>query len=312
MKFKHIPVLLSEVIKGLNCKKEGTYVDCTLGGAGHAIEIAHKIGSKGKLIGIDQDVAAIEAAQEILSDVKCEVQLFRDNYKNVDKVLNKLGIEEVDGFLFDLGFSSYQIDTPERGFSYQYEAPLDMRMDQRQSTTAADLLNNLSKSELTRIISKYGEEKWASRIAEFIVKRRKDKALKLTTELVEIIKAAIPASARRSGPHPAKRTFQALRIVVNNELDIISEAIDKIMPFLKKGGRIAIITFHSLEDRIVKHKFKDLEKKCVCPPDFPICNCDEESQVQIITRKPIVAQQEEIKNNRRARSAKLRIVEKII
>lgn len=311
MKFKHIPVLLTEVIEQLNCQQGGTYVDCTIGGAGHAIEIAKKIGPDGRLIGIDQDQVAIKAAREKLAGVECEVQLVRDNYKNIDKILNELGIEQVNGFLFDLGFSSHQVDTTKRGFSYQREAPLDMRMDQRQSTTAADLLNNLSKSELTRIISEYGEENWASRIAEFIVEHRRDKPFELTTELVDIIKAAIPASARRSGPHPAKRTFQALRIAVNNELEVISETIEKVVPILKSGGIIAVITFHSLEDRIVKHEFKDLAKECVCPPDFPICACDKEAQVKIITRNPITAQEEEITENPRARSAKLRVAEKL-
>lgn len=310
MDFEHRPVLLTEVLDQLDCQEGETYVDCTLGGAGHALEIAKRLGPSGKLIGIDQDEAAIKAAQERLSQVECEVQLIRDNYKNIRNILDKLGIEKVAGFLFDLGISSHQVDTAKRGFSYRKEAPLDMRMDQRQSTTAADLLNNLSKSKLTQIIKEYGEEKWASRIAEFVVERRQDKLFKLTTELVDTIKAAIPASARRGGPHPAKRTFQALRIAVNNELDIISTTIEKIIPILKLGGRIAIITFHSLEDRIVKHKFKDLARGCTCPPDFPVCACEEEEQVQVITKKPIVASETEVTKNHRARSAKLRVVEK--
>jgi len=311
MNFEHIPVLFKETIEYLNCQPGGTYVDGTLGGAGHSFEIAKKIGSTGTLIGIDQDLAAINAAKEKLANVECEVKIVRENYKNIDQVLERLNIKEVDGFLFDLGFSSYQIDTPERGFSYKYDAPLDMRMDQRKSKTAADLLNSLSQSKLTEIIKEYGEERWASRIAEFIVKYRKDKPFEKTTELVSVIKAAIPASARRKGPHPARRTFQALRIAVNNELEIIPKTIERILPPLKAGGRIAIITFHSLEDRIVKHKFKDLANGCVCPPDFPVCACDEETQVKIITRQPIVAKDEELENNSRARSAKLRVVEKL-
>ncbi|MBM7624372.1 16S rRNA (cytosine(1402)-N(4))-methyltransferase RsmH [Sporohalobacter salinus] len=311
MDFDHIPVLLTETIELLNCKKDGIYVDCTVGGGGHAVEIASNLTANGTLIGIDQDLAAIKAAKESLSEVECEVKLVRDNYKNVDKVLNKFRIDSVDGLLFDLGFSSHQIDTAQRGFSYRYEAPLDMRMDQRASTTAADLVNNLSQSKLTDIIAEYGEEKWASRIAEFIVNRRQEQPFELTTELVETIKAAIPAGARRNGPHPAKRTFQALRIAVNDELEILSKTLDKIVPLLRSEGRIAVITFHSLEDRIVKHKFKELAQDCICPPDFPICACDEESKIEIINKQPITAQQEEIDNNPRARSAKLRVAEKL-
>lgn len=311
MNFEHIPVLLTETIELLDCSQEGIYVDCTVGGGGHAVEIANKLTAEGTLIGIDQDLAAIEAAGESLSDVECEVKLVRDNYKNIDRVLSKFDIGAVDGLLFDLGFSSHQIDTAQRGFSYKHEAQLDMRMDQRASTTAADLLNNLSQSELTEIIAEYGEENWASRIADFIVERRQDRPFELTTELVETIKAAIPASARRGGPHPAKRTFQALRIAVNDELEILSNTLDNIVPLLKPGGRVAVIAFHSLEDRIVKHKFKELAQDCICPPDFPVCACDEESEIKIITKKPITAQQEEVNNNPRARSAKLRVAEKL-
>lgn len=311
MDFEHIPVLVTETIELLDCKEDGIYVDCTVGGGGHAVEIADKLTADGTLIGIDQDLAAIEAAKESLSGAECKVKLVRDNYKNIDRVLNRFGIDSVDGLLFDLGFSSHQIDTAQRGFSYQYEAPLDMRMDQRASRTAADLVNNLSQSELTDIIAEYGEEKWASRIAEFIVRRRQDKPFKLTTELVETIKAAIPASARRSGPHPAKRTFQALRIAVNNELEVLTKTLDKIVPLLKSDGRVAFIAFHSLEDRIVKHKFKELAQDCICPPDFPVCACDEEAELEIITKKPITAQQKEVDRNPRARSAKLRAAEKL-
>ncbi|MGM0471332.1 MAG: 16S rRNA (cytosine(1402)-N(4))-methyltransferase RsmH [Bacillota bacterium] len=311
MNFEHLPVLLEESIELLNCKKDGVYVDCTVGGAGHSLALARQLSSAGTLIGIDQDVAAIKAARDRLSNVDCSVELVEDNYQNIDIILEDLDIKSVDGFLFDLGFSSHQIDTPERGFSYHYEAPLDMRMDQSATTTAADLLNNLSQAELSEIIAEYGEERWASRIAEFIVKDRQEQKFTLTTELVATIKAAIPASARRDGPHPARRTFQALRIAVNNELDILKETIYKVIPWLKEGGRAAFITFHSLEDRIVKHKFRELANDCTCPPDFPICACDEESEVKIITKSPITAQQEELDQNPRARSAKLRVAEKL-
>ncbi|MCK8823681.1 16S rRNA (cytosine(1402)-N(4))-methyltransferase RsmH [Fuchsiella alkaliacetigena] len=311
MNFNHIPVLLVETIKALSCKKGGCYVDATLGGAGHALEIAKQIGANGFLIGIDRDSTAIEAARKKLAEVKPQVKLINDNFKNILQILTELRVEQVDGYLFDLGVSSHQLDTAERGFSYRQEAPLDMRMGKATETTAADLLNNLPQSELEKMISEYGEERWASRIAEFIIDYRQKKPIELTTELVDIIKAAIPAGARRKGPHPATRTFQALRIAVNNELEVIEKTIENIVPTLKVGGRIAIITFHSLEDRIVKHKFKDLARKCICPPDFPICNCDQEPQLKIITKKPIVATEEEVAKNRRARSAKLRVAEKI-
>ncbi len=308
MEFEHIPVLLPEVIKYLDCSHAGIYVDCTLGGAGHAQKIAQKIGVNGKLVGIDQDQAAIIAAQSKLEKVEAEVELVRANFQDLESVLDDLGIEQVDGVLFDLGVSSYQLDNPERGFSYQQEAPLDMRMDQRQETTAADLVNNLSHRELTKIIEQYGEEKWADRIAQFIVDKRERKPITTTTQLVEIIKAAIPASARRSGPHPAKRTFQALRIAVNGELDVIEDALQAAVNRLQPGGRLAVITFHSLEDRIVKHTFKDLAKDCICPPKLPVCGCDEEAEIEIVTT--VAPTEEEIRRNSRARSARLRVVEK--
>ncbi|MCK8827133.1 16S rRNA (cytosine(1402)-N(4))-methyltransferase RsmH [Natroniella acetigena] len=310
MDFNHVSVLLDESINYLNCKSDGIYVDCTLGGAGHFEEIIKNIKPTGRLIGIDQDQAAIEAAEEKLAKYDIEFELVRDNYQNLNSVLDKLNIEKVDGFLFDLGISSYQLDTPERGFSYKYDAPLDMRMDQRQNTTAADLVNNLSADRLTEIIRKYGEEKWASRIAEFIVDFRESQLITRTDQLVEVIKAAIPAGARRTGPHPARRTFQALRIAVNNELDIIETALNDAVSRLKPKGRICVITFHSLEDRIVKHTFKDLSTKCTCPPNFPVCACDTEQKVKVITKNPITPSEKEVKDNFRARSAKLRVAER--
>ncbi len=310
MKFKHLSVLLEETIDYLNCKEDGIYVDCTLGGAGHSEEIIKRLGPNGRLIGIDQDTAAINAAKKKLSKYDLQIDLVQNNYSNLRQVLDDLGIDKVDGFVFDLGVSSHQLDTPERGFSYKYEAPLDMRMNQNTVRTAADLVNSLSHSQLTEVISDYGEERWASRIAEFIVEYRAKEEVKTTTQLVEIIKAAIPAAARREGPHPARRTFQALRIAVNNELGIIKKAIKDAVDSLKSKGRISIITFHSLEDRIVKHTYKDLAKKCVCPPKFPICTCDAKQEVKIITRSPILPGEEELKNNSRSRSAKLRVAEK--
>ncbi|WP_027339310.1 16S rRNA (cytosine(1402)-N(4))-methyltransferase RsmH [Halonatronum saccharophilum] len=311
MEFKHISVLLEESVDYLNCKEGGTYVDCTLGGGGHSEQILKKIGSTGHLVGIDQDASAIKAAGERLSKYEGRVDLVKDNYSNLSYVLDELGIEKVDGFIFDLGVSSYQLDTPERGFSYKYEAPLDMRMNRNSHRTAANLVNNLSEDELAGIIEDYGEENWAKRIAQFIVEARSEKRIETTTELVGIIKAAIPATVRRSGPHPARRTFQALRIAVNDELGIIEGAIKDGVSRLKKKGRISIITFHSLEDRIVKHTYKELAKKCTCPPKFPICTCDTERQVKIITRNPILPSEEEIEANARSRSAKLRVAQRL-
>ena len=310
MEFEHKPVLLTEVIENLQIKANGTYVDCTIGGAGHALEIAHNLSAEGQLIGIDQDQAAIEEAGKNLSGTAPDIKLVRDNYSNLAVVLRELNISAVDGFLFDLGVSSYQLDKPERGFSYRYDAPLDMRMDQRQEQTAADIVNNYKQEQLTEIINKYGEENWAARIASFIVEQRKEEPIKTTSELVEVIKAAIPASARRTGGHPAKRTFQALRIAVNNELEIIETAIKDAVDSLKPQGRICIISFHSLEDRIVKHTFKDLAQDCICPPKMPVCGCDEEAKIKIITKSAITASEVELEENYRARSAKLRVAEK--
>lgn len=309
--FEHRTVLLDESIENLHIKSDGIYVDCTLGGAGHSLEIVKKLGAKGHLVGIDQDEIAIEAASAKLAEYQERVTLIRDNFRSLKKLLYYRGFEEIDGFLFDLGFSSPQVDDEERGFSYQGDAELDMRMDRRQKLTAKFILNNWSEEEIARIIQEYGEEKWAGRIAKFVVTERQRKPIETTEELVQLIKAAIPASARRTGPHPAKRTFQALRIAVNDELEVLKDALGEAVEMLKPGGRICVITFHSLEDRIVKHFFKEKATDCICPPDIPICVCDVEPVLKVITRKAIVPTDEEIKINPRARSASLRVAEKL-
>lgn len=310
MDFSHKSVLLNETIEGLNVRKGKIYLDGTLGGAGHSYEILKKLHRTGLLIGIDQDQEALKAARERLSEFK-NVEYFNLNYIDFEKALDELGIEKIDGVLLDIGVSSYQFDNPERGFSYRFDAPLDMRMDKSLEISAKDIVNTYSEDEITEIIREYGEEKWASRISKFIVQERKNKKIDTTFELVEIIKNAIPAGARRNGPHPAKRTFQALRIEVNKELDVLKNSIDKFVHRLNPGGRIAIITFHSLEDRIVKNSFKYLEKDCICPPTSPICTCNKKREIKIITRKPITASEEELKENNRSHSAKLRIAEKL-
>ena len=310
MDFSHKSVLLKETIEGLNVRKGKIYLDGTLGGAGHSYEILKKLDGTGLLIGIDQDEEALKAAREKLSDFK-NVEFFNLNYIDFDKALDELGIDKIDGVLLDIGVSSYQFDNPERGFSYRFDAPLDMRMDQNFEISAKEIVNTYSEGEITQIIKDFGEEKWASRISKFIVEERKNKSIDTTFDLVEIIKNAIPASARRNGPHPAKRTFQALRIEVNKELDVLKNSIDKFVKRLNPGGRIAIITFHSLEDRIVKNSFKYLEKDCICPPTSPICTCDKKREIKIITRKPITASEDELKENNRSHSAKLRIAEKL-
>lgn len=310
MDFSHKSVLLKETIEGLNVRKGKIYLDGTLGGAGHSYEILKKLGGTGLLIGIDQDQEALKAARERLSEFK-NVEYFNLNYIDFEKALDELGIEKIDGVLLDIGVSSYQFDNPERGFSYRFDAPLDMRMDKSLEISAKDIVNTYSEDEITEIIREYGEEKWASRISKFIVQERKNKKIDTTFELVEIIKNAIPAGARRNGPHPAKRTFQALRIEVNKELDVLKNSIDKFVHRLNPGGRIAIITFHSLEDRIVKNSFKYLEKDCICPPTSPICTCNKKREIKIITRKPITASEEELRENNRSHSAKLRIAEKL-
>lgn len=310
MEFKHISVLLNECLEGLAIKEDGTYVDCTLGGAGHSSHILKKLSSKGTLIGIDQDNDALKAAKEKLKNYS-NVKFVHNNFYNIDSILTSLDIPNVDGILMDLGVSSYQLDEGERGFSYMKDAPLDMRMDRDRDFSAYDVVNTYSEEDLYRIIRDYGEEKFAKRIAKFIVDRRNDKPIETTLELVDIIKAAIPAKARREGPHPAKRTFQAIRIEVNGELAILNKAIEDGVKHLNKGGRIAIITFHSLEDRIVKLKYRELANPCTCPKEFPVCVCGRKPLVKIISRKAIEPSKEEVEENPRSRSAKLRVLEKL-
>lgn len=311
MEFKHVSVLLNECLEGLDIKENGIYVDCTLGGAGHSSEILKRLSTgKGRLIGIDQDEDALKAASKRLASYN-NVTYIHNNFYNIDNILENIEIEKVDGILMDLGVSSYQLDEGERGFSYMKDAPLDMRMDRDRDFSAYDVINSYSLDDLHRIIKDYGEERFAKRIATFIVNKREEKPVETTLELVEIIKSAIPAKMRREGPHPAKRTFQAIRIEVNGELKILNKAIEDGVNRLNKGGRMAIITFHSLEDRIVKLKFKELANPCTCPKNFPICVCGKEPLVKIISRKAIEPSDEEVENNPRSRSAKLRIVERI-
>lgn len=310
MDFKHISVLLNEVLDGLNIKENGIYVDGTLGGAGHSSEIVKRL-TTGKLIGIDQDLNALNKASEVLREYADKVILVHNNYENIDEVLSGLGIEKVDGILLDLGVSSHQLDEESRGFSHNKDAPLDMRMDETSSFSAWDVVNKYSEEELEKVIWNYGEERWARRIAKFIVEERKEAPIDTTLQLVSIIKKAIPKEARKEGHHPAKKTFQAIRIEVNRELDVLIESIPKMVNLLNPGGRLAIITFHSLEDRIVKEGFKELYKDCICPPHLPKCVCDKIREIEIITRKPIVPSKEEIAGNPRSRSAKLRIAEKL-
>jgi 16S rRNA (cytosine1402-N4)-methyltransferase len=310
MEFKHVSVLLNECIEGLNIKKDGIYVDGTLGGAGHSSEIVKKLSDEGMLIGIDQDTNALKASHERLKGYS-NVVFIHNNFSNIKDILKELNIEGVDGILLDLGVSSHQLDVPERGFSYMHDAPLDMRMNMQSNFSAMDVVNDYSKDELERVIREYGEEKWASRIANFIVKYRQKKHIETTFELVEIIKAAIPAAARREGHHPAKRTFQAIRIEVNREIEILEEAVNDSIDCLNPGGRLCIITFHSLEDRIVKQVYKKRENPCTCPGSFPVCVCGNKPEIKIITKKPITPSKEELELNPRARSSKLRIAEKI-
>jgi len=303
--------LLKECIEGLNIKKGGIYVDGTIGGAGHSKEIARFMGD-GTLIGIDQDINAINAARDRLKDYGDHVKLVNDNFKNMKSIVQSLGIEKVDGILLDLGVSSHQLDEEERGFSYMKDAALDMRMDRSNPLTAEIIVNQWSEEEIHNIIKEYGEERWAKRIAEFIVKERQKNKITSTLQLVDIIKSAIPASARREGPHPAKRTFQALRIAVNDELGILEKAIKDGVDLLKPEGRICIITFHSLEDRIVKNTFSKLEKPCTCPPRIPQCICGQVPVVRIVTRKPVIPGEKELAENPRSRSAKLRVAERLV
>ncbi|WP_040211934.1 16S rRNA (cytosine(1402)-N(4))-methyltransferase RsmH [Clostridium polynesiense] len=310
MEFKHISVLLQECIDALNIKEDGIYVDCTMGGAGHSSEIVKRLSPEGRLIGIDQDIEALNAAKKRLNTFK-NIVYVHDNFYNIDNVLTSLGISEVDGILMDLGVSSYQLDNHERGFSYMNDAALDMRMNKSSDFSAYNVVNEYSEEELTKILYEFGEEKFSKRIANFIVKSRKDAPIETTFELVDIIKAAIPAKARREGPHPAKRTFQAIRIEVNKELEILNKSIEDSINRLRSNGRIAIITFHSLEDRIVKNMFRKLESPCNCPPEFPICICNKKPVIKVLTRKPMEPSEEEVEANPRSRSAKLRIAEKI-
>ena len=310
MEFKHISVLLNECIEGLNIKEDGIYVDGTLGGAGHSSEIIKNLCERGRLIGIDQDKDALKAAKEELKDYN-NVTFVHSNFYNIENILHDLNIAGVDGILMDLGVSSYQLDNGERGFSYMQDAPLDMRMNRENSLSAYEVINSYSEEDVFRIIKDYGEEKFAKRIANFIINKRKEKNIESTLELVDVIRAAIPAKARREGPHPAKRTFQAIRIEVNKELEIIEKTIRDGVERLNVGGRMAIITFHSLEDRIVKTVYKNLANPCTCPSSFPVCVCNKKPIVKIITRKPIEASKEELDYNPRSRSAKLRIIEKI-
>ncbi len=311
MEFNHIPVLLKETIDGLDIKENGIYVDCTLGGGGHSLEILKKLGPEGRLVAIDQDEDALIEAQRKLSDYKDQVYFVKSNYAYLESILDSLNIDKVDGVLMDIGVSSYQLDEKDRGFSYHQDAILDMRMDKSQELTARYVVNNYSKEELENIFWNYGEEKWGKRIAEFIVAERAEKEIVSTLELVEIIKKAIPKKIRMEGKHPAKRVFQALRIEVNKELDVLESTLGIAVDRLKVGGRLAVITFHSIEDRIVKIKFLEMAKGCTCPPEFPICVCNKKEEIKIITRKPITASKEELENNRRAKSAKLRICHKI-
>ena len=310
MEFNHVSVLLNECLEGLNIKENGIYVDGTLGGAGHSSEILKRLSKEGRLIGIDQDTYALKAAKERLKDYS-NVTFVHSNFSSIENVLNNLNIDGVDGILMDLGVSSYQLDEGERGFSYMKDAPLDMRMNRDKDFSAYNVINEYSEEDLYRIIRDYGEEKFARRIASFIVENRQEKNIETTLELVEIIKSAIPAKARREGPHPAKRTFQAIRIEVNSELSILNKTIEDGVGKLNKGGRMAIITFHSLEDRIVKNKFRDLAVSCRCPKEFPVCVCGEKAKVKVISRKAIEPTKEEVDINPRSRSAKLRVIEKL-
>ena len=308
MEFHHISVLLNECIDNLNIRPDGIYVDGTMGGGGHSLEIAKRL-TTGRLICIDQDPNAHEAAGKRLAEYKDRITFVRDNFGNIADILDSLGIEKIDGMLLDIGVSSHQLDEAERGFSYQQDAPLDMRMNPDRPFSAYDVVNGYDEDELDRVIFTYGEERWARRIAQFIVKERENKPIETTGELVDIIKKAVPKGARKDGPHPAKRTFQAIRIEVNGELEVLQRAIDDVAARLAVGGRLCIITFHSLDDRIVKEAFRKQENPCICPPQFPVCVCGKKPLGRVITRKPILPSKEELEENPRSRSAKLRVLE---
>ncbi len=309
MDFNHVPVLYRETLDVLNIRPDGTYIDGTVGGGGHSEGICSKLSENGTLIAVDRDIAALKAAEERLSPYKCRKKFLHANYSDINILRNEAG--QAEAILLDLGVSSFQLDNAERGFSYMNDAPMDMRMNEDDPQTAYDVVNGYTEKELFRVIKDYGEEKWASRIAKFIVKERQDRPIETTGELVEIIKAAIPAAARREGPHPAKRTFQAIRIEVNEELEHLKKAVEGLPDLLSPGGRLAIITFHSLEDKIVKEAFAKRLDPCTCPKDFPVCVCGKKPDVRKVTGKPIVPSEEEKESNPRARSAKLRVIEKI-
>lgn len=309
--FSHYSVLLNESVDGLSIKPDGIYVDCTLGGGGHSEAIASRLGDGGRLIAIDQDTAAIAASKIRLEKYSERIEFVRDNFRNVGDVLTRLGVDKIDGAVIDLGVSSYQLDTPERGFSYMHDAPLDMRMDPDAPLSAHEVVNSYSEEKLKKIIYDYSEERFAGRIAARICAAREVKPIETTYELVDIIKSAIPAKAREDGPHPAKRTFQAIRIEVNSELSIIEPTLDALIYSLRYGGRLSVITFHSLEDRIVKQTFARAAQGCTCPKDLPVCVCGNKPKVKIITHKPILPSEHELDENPRSRSAKLRVAQKL-
>lgn len=311
MEFKHTSVLLKETIEALEIKADGVYLDGTLGGGGHAYEICRRLGEKGRLVGIDQDADAIAAAGERLAEFGDKVTIVRDNYCNAREALGRLGIAHLDGIVLDLGVSSYQLDTLERGFTYKYDTPLDMRMDQRQKLSARDIVNTYSETDLYKIIRDYGEENFAKNIAKHIVAARKEKPIETTYELNELIKAAIPAKMRAVGGHPSKRTFQAIRIECNHELEVLQNSLEDMVNMLGSGGRLCVITFHSLEDRIVKHAFRELENPCTCPPEFPVCVCGKVPYGRAVPRKAILPSEEELAANSRSKSAKLRVFVRI-
>ena len=309
--FSHYSVLLNESIDGLGIKPDGIYVDCTLGGGGHSLAIVSRLSSGGRLIAVDQDAEAIAASKRRLADHLEKITFIHDNFSRIGDVLEELGIDTVDGAVIDLGVSSYQLDTPERGFSYMHDAPLDMRMNPESSLSAKEIVNTYSEEQLKKIIYDYSEERFAGRIASAICAAREKKEITSTFELSDIIRSAIPAKAREDGPHPAKRTFQAIRIEVNSELAVIAPTLDSLVSHLKPGGRLSVITFHSLEDRIVKQSFAEFSKGCNCPPDFPVCVCGKKPLGKTVNHKPILPSEQELDENPRSRSAKLRIFEKI-